>query len=291
MPIFLDDLDYARLLEMMAEVVRDFEIDSWVVCAMPNHTHWVLRTRRPNLSLAIGHLNGCYAQWWNKRHGHIGHVYQGRFKGQIVEASVYLVRLVRYVLMNPVRAGLCSHPRDWPWSSYGNLVSGVPCPHVDIASLLALVDTDVTNARKRLVEYASPDADPEMAAFIRGDQRVIGTPAFAEQFRTQARTASKEVPARERRVGGPSLVEILADAVRAGEGLPGGIRRAHTEARYPATEIARCAGLSRMTVQRIIEGRSGPRSSPGTQRRANTDLTPAVDANADLAPERGGTQT
>ncbi len=117
MAIFLDDLDYAGFLDMLADVVKGFEIDSWVVSVMPNHYHLVFRTRRPNLSLAMARLNGRYAQRWNKRHAHVGHVFQGRFKAQIVEASVYLVRLCRYVLLNPVRAGLCAHPEGWPWSS------------------------------------------------------------------------------------------------------------------------------------------------------------------------------
>src|ERR1700736_3964419 len=118
MAIFLDDLDYERFQEMLAEVVARFGIDSWIFCVMPNHYHLVLRTRHANLSLAIRYLNGSYAQWWNRRHGHVGHVFQGRFKAQIVEASVYLVRLCRYVLLNPVRAGLCARPEDWRWSSF-----------------------------------------------------------------------------------------------------------------------------------------------------------------------------
>jgi putative transposase len=160
MAIFLDDLDCARFLEMLADVIAEFEIDSWVYCEMPNHFHLVVRTRRPNLSLAMGHLNGRYAQWWNKRHAHVGHIFQGRLKAQVVEASVYLVRLCRYVLLNPVRARLCSHPRDWRWSSYRSLVSGQPSAYVDVESLLRHIDTDVAAVRERLIAYVSPDADP-----------------------------------------------------------------------------------------------------------------------------------
>lgn len=274
MAIFLDDLDYARFLEMLADVVVDFEIDSWLICVMPNHYHWVMRTRRPNLSRAMRQLNGRYAPWWNKRHGHIGHIVQGRFKAQIVEASVYLVRLVRYVLLNPVRAGLCSHPAEWPWSSFGNLVSGVPCPHVSVESMLSLVDTDVERARARLVAYVNPESDPEITAFIRSDQRVIGTAAFAKQFRPQARTASKEVPARERRVGLPALVDILADAVRDGDGLAVGVRRAREVAGYSLRDIARCAGFSERTVAKMVGGAAPKRRRPGTRRRRIADLTP-----------------
>jgi REP element-mobilizing transposase RayT len=274
MPIFLDDLDYARWLDMLADVKAAFKIDVWVVCGMPNHYHLVLRTRTPNLSLAIRHLNGRYAQWWNKRHAHVGHVFQGRFKAQIVEASVYLVRLCRYVLLNPVRAGLCSQPDGWPWSSYRSLVSGSPAPYVDIESLLQRVDADVARVRARLIDYVNPEADPEMAAFLRGDRRVIGTMAFAEQFRRQARAASPEVPARERRVGTRALADILARAVLDGEGLAGGVRRARDASAYSLVEIARCAGLSEKTVARMAGGAAAGPRRPGTRQRRIGDLTP-----------------
>ncbi len=285
MPIFLDDLDYERFLDILVDVVVKFEIDSWVFCVMPNHYHLVLRTRRANLSLAIRQLNGSYAQWWNKRHQHVGHVFQGRFKAQVVEASAYLVRLCRYVLLNPVRAGLCSHPEGWRWSSFKTLAAGTTSPCVEIESLLrSLDDADVEAFRARLVDYIDPAADPDIATFIRSDRRVIGTQAFAAQFRRRAQVAPKEVPARDRRVGTPSLVEILAEAVRKGEGLPGGIRRAHDSAGYPLAEIARCAGLARETVSRIVNGPRRARNRPGTRRQPTTDLTPDVDANVDLAP-------
>lgn len=274
MPIFLDDLDYVRFLEILRDVVFKYELDFWHVCPMPNHFHLVFRTRRPNLSLAMASLNGKYAQWWNKRHSRVGHIFQGRFKAQVVEAAVYLVRLCRYVLLNPVRAGLCSHPAEWPWSSYRMLTGTTSCDWVDVESLLRQIDSEnPEEARGRLLDYVEPESDPDIAAFIRSDRRVIGSDAFAAQFRSVARAAPKEVPARDRRVGTPGLVEILADAVRRGEGLPSGVRQAH-DASYSMTDIAACAGLSRNTVQRIVGGRPCARRRPGTRRSSKTDLTP-----------------
>lgn len=290
MPIFLDDLDYAGFEDMLADVVAEFEIDCWVVTGMPNHFHLVIRTRQPNLSLAMGHLNGRFAQWWNKRHVHIGHVFQGRFKAQVVESGVYLVRLCRYVLLNPVRAGLCSHPRDWPWNSYQALVSPQHSSFVDVESLVRHIDPDSTNVLERLIDYVQPEADPEMAAFIRSDCRVIGTPEFAKQFRSQARAASKEVPAKERRIGTPALAEILAAAIREGEGMAGGVRRARESGGYALSDIAKCCGLSRNVVARMA---GGPmvRLKPGTRKRRIGDLAPRSAAIGDLAPKSGGTET
>ncbi len=262
MPIFLDELDYERFLEILGHVVSRFEIDSWVFCVMPNHYHLVLRTRHANLSRAIRHLDGTYAQSWNKRHAHVGHVFQARFKAQVVEASAYLVRVCRYVLLNPVRAGLCADSGAWPWSSYKMLASRTLSPCVDVESLLRRVDeSDIEAARARLLDYCHPAADPDIASFIRTDRRVIGSEKFCSQF--HCRALPREVPARERRLGTPALVDILADAVRRGQGLPGGIRRAHSSAGYSLTDIARCAGVSRETVSRIVNGRRRRHNRPG----------------------------
>lgn len=63
-------------------------------------------------------LNGVYTQAFNRRHGRVGHVLQGRFKSIIVEKESHLLELARYVVLNPVRAKLVRHPRQWHWSSY-----------------------------------------------------------------------------------------------------------------------------------------------------------------------------
>jgi putative transposase len=277
MNIFLDDLDHVRFREMLADVVPRYEIDLWVYCLMRNHFHLVVRTRQPNPSLAIQQLNGPYAQWWNKRHRRIGHVLQGRFKAQLVEAQVYLLRLCRYVLLNPVRAGLCAHPAEWRWNSYQDLTGERSCEWLDVASLLqCLSPGSLQAARGPLLEYIEPETDTEMSDFIRGDRRIIGTQAYAAQFRRPARAASREVPRRERRAGTPALADILSDAVSRGEGLPGGIKRASSEGLYPATEIARCAGVSRATVQRILQDiHAGERTGgPVDPPAADRDLTP-----------------
>ena len=250
MPIFLDDLDYARFLAILHDVRDRYELDLWLRCVMPNHYHLVLRTRRPNLSAAIGHLNGCYAQWWNKRHARLGHIYQGRFKAQIVEACTYLLRLCRYVLMNPVRSRLVSHPGHWKWSSYAALIDPASTD-VTVDTLLHAIDPDGGLARTRLLQYVDGYSDEELATLIRTDQRVIGSPEFAQQFADEARRGSPEVPARERRTGTPALVLLLAGALERGAGLQGGVLDAFA-AQYQIQEIADCAGLSRRVVQRLI---------------------------------------
>jgi len=85
---------------------------------MGNHYHWVLGTRLANLSALMQQLNGIYTQAFNRRHGKVGHVFQGRFKAILVDRDSYLLEVCRYVELNPVRAHMVAQPGDWPWSSY-----------------------------------------------------------------------------------------------------------------------------------------------------------------------------
>jgi putative transposase len=254
MAIYLDDLDRSRFLSILGGVTDKYEVDCWTSCLMPNHFHLILRTRKANISAAARQLNGVYAQWWNKRHGRVGHVFQGRFKGQIIEDGTYLLRACRYVMLNPVRARLCASPDQWPWGSYRALVGLTPNPsYLDTESLLhRLGGGHIADLRSRLIEYVNDRSDEAMARFFREDTRVIGSEEFAAQFQPKASKASPEIPARERRIGTPTLARILANALEEAEGLPSGIVRAHRDYDYPVEDIARCAGLSPKTVMKVL---------------------------------------
>jgi len=84
---------------------------------MPNHFHVVVQTVQPNLSVGMQRLNSAFALTFNLRHDTSGHVFQGRFHSEHVDRDSYLLEVTRYVLLNPVRAQLCTDPLDWPWSS------------------------------------------------------------------------------------------------------------------------------------------------------------------------------
>jgi REP-associated tyrosine transposase len=85
---------------------------------MDNHYHLLLETPDSNLSKGMRQLNGVYTQKTNRRHKKVGHVFQGRFKSILVQKESYLLELSRYVVLNPVRAGMVRTAKDWPWSSY-----------------------------------------------------------------------------------------------------------------------------------------------------------------------------
>ena len=91
---------------------------------MTNHYHVLIETMDGNLSKGMRQLNGVFTQASNRRHGRLGHLFQGRFKGILVDKEAYLLELSRYIVLNPVRAGMVNHPKDWKWSSYCPTVGG-----------------------------------------------------------------------------------------------------------------------------------------------------------------------
>jgi hypothetical protein len=95
---------------------------------MTNHYHVVVETPEANLSKGMRQLNGVYTQHVNRRHGLAGHLFQGRFKAIVVERDPYLLELARYVVLNPVRAGLVPEVSAWAWSSYPAMVGLAPTP-------------------------------------------------------------------------------------------------------------------------------------------------------------------
>ena len=127
--IFEDDVDRQALLEVLAQGAGRFDAQVLAYCLMGNHYHFVLHTRAANLSRLMRHVNGgVYTQSFNRRHGKVGHLFQGRFKAILVDREAYLLEVCRYVELNPVRAAMVAEPGEWAWSSYRAHVGEVATP-------------------------------------------------------------------------------------------------------------------------------------------------------------------
>jgi len=119
--IVRDRADGLVFLTLLRDGVRRFRLDVHAFCLMPNHVHLVVDARRDRLSAAMHRLLGIHAQRFNRRHGRRGHLFGDRFWTQLVRSEEHLAATCGYVVHNPVRAGLCGHPGEWPWggSRYG----------------------------------------------------------------------------------------------------------------------------------------------------------------------------
>jgi REP element-mobilizing transposase RayT len=116
--VFFTDDDRGGFLTVLGEVCKRFDWLCHSYCLMSNHYHLLLETPQANLSKGMRQLNGVYTKQINRRHGWVGHLLQGRFQGILVEKDSYLLELARYIVLNPVRAGMVDRAEDWGWSSY-----------------------------------------------------------------------------------------------------------------------------------------------------------------------------
>lgn len=147
LPIVQDDDDRSIFLTHVGEIVELFGWELTSFCLMTNHYHLVLRTPEPNIAAGMHRLNLIHARAFNQKHGYEGHLFDARYWSGVLETQDRLFDASRYVVLNPVRAGLCQKPSDWRWSSYRQTV-GLD-PPADYLSLdwLDLFDADRERAQ------------------------------------------------------------------------------------------------------------------------------------------------
>jgi REP-associated tyrosine transposase len=115
--VFVDREDRCSFLALLFAAARRYRWELHALCLMTTHYHFVLESVCERLSAGMQWLNGVYAQSFNRRYGRHGHLFAGRFGSRAIEEEEYLREACDYVLLNPVRAGLCDRASEWPWSA------------------------------------------------------------------------------------------------------------------------------------------------------------------------------
>lgn len=158
--IFFDDLDRRRYLRTLRSTVEERLWRLLAYCLMDNHVHLLVETPQPNLGDGMRWLHGTYAGGFNKRHGRSGHLFQGRYGAQRIKTDAQLSAVTAYIAMNPVEAGLCDLPEDWPWSSHSLVVAGRAPDWMDIPHLLAYFEAAGGDGRRTYPELVLKGTDP-----------------------------------------------------------------------------------------------------------------------------------
>ncbi|MDX2218808.1 MAG: transposase [Burkholderiales bacterium] len=251
--IFVDDDDRLIWLDVLAHCCERFNwaIHAW--CLMDNHYHLVIETPEANLSAGMRQLNGVYTQRFNRRHGRVGHVFQGRFKGILVEKDSYLLELARYVVLNPVRARMVRHPKQWKWSSWHSMVGHEPPPdwlHTDW--LLSQFGAQRSRQIQRYAEFV--EAGIQHASIwehLKG-QVYLGSDAFVEtmqeKLKDHAKPPSQEIPRVQRRALAKSLIFYRENFDDPREGMAA----AYATGDYTLQSIADVFGVHYATVSRAV---------------------------------------
>lgn len=257
-PIFDDDTDRIAFVDVIAQALERFDACTLAFCLMDNHYHLVLHTRRANLSELMRQINGVYTQAYNRRHGKVGHLFQGRFKGILVDRDAYLLEVCRYVDLNPVRAGMVADPAQWPWSSYRAHVGQADAPAwLDMAALHGYLlgreassDRDRVLAAKRYATLVARGKDVRLWDDALRAQMYLGDEAFVARMQAllaPEQAGASNIPSIQRRPPHRELAVYFATHSR-----NEAIVLAHTEGGYTMSAIAREIGLSVARVSRIV---------------------------------------
>jgi len=126
--IFIDDADRHLFLDLLGKEIAQQRWRCFAYCLMDNHYHLLIETPEPNLVAGMRRFNGAYTQAFNRRHARVGHLFQGRYKSIVVDKESYGLELCRYLVLNPVRAGMVKWPEQWRWSSYRATIGKTSIP-------------------------------------------------------------------------------------------------------------------------------------------------------------------
>ena len=263
--IFADDEDRAAFLTILGQGLARFDACVLAYCLMGNHYHLVVHSRSGELSRLMRHVNGVYTQAINRRHGLVGHLFQGRFKSILVDRDAYLLEVCRYVDLNPVRAGMVKTPQQWPWSSYGalTLTSAVDAPDwLDAQAVWdfmlqrpATSSGDTRRAARLYAQWVAQGTDVRLWDQALRAQIYLGDEAFAERMQARAlpsRRQAKAVP-RTQRLADRGAARPLAAYFTARVPRDESIRQAYLQGRHTMTAIAAHLGLSVSRVSRVIQ--------------------------------------
>ncbi len=233
-PITKDDADRRRILALLGDCVSRFGWILYSYALMSNHFHLELELTRPTLSSGMHWLNGKYAQYFNRRYDRAGHLFQGRFGAFMIEKERYFLEVLRYVVLNPVRAGMVTRPEDDSWTSFPATAGDGPAPDwlaVDRVLMNFGGNSAIARDRYRNFVHEGIGAARPWADLI--GQIYLGKGEWVEGVREKVESAprSDEYPRVQRDLGVLTMTDVIGavskamnldeDAIRRGRGGAG----------------------------------------------------------------------
>lgn len=174
--LFFDDQDRIKFLLLLQEATEFHALKVHAFCLMTNHIHLILEPLMGSLSTGVHRFAGRYAQYYNGRHQRRGYVYQGRFRSIIVESGLYLRRLIRYIHLNPLEAGLAEAPDDYQWSSHQAYFGHACFTWLETKRVLAYFGTTINEALIELDIFMRKKVEAEQDA--EGIRRALRVGAY-----------------------------------------------------------------------------------------------------------------
>lgn len=259
--IFSDDQDREKFLGVLESVIRKYNWICHAYCLMDNHYHLLIETPDANLSIGMRQLNGIFTQSYNRRYKRPGHIFQGRYKAILVDKDNYLLELCRYIVLNPVRAGLIELPEQWKWSSYTATAGLKKVPgYLSVDWIPGVFGANRTTGQKHYRKFVKEGINRKSPWEKLQGQILLGGDSFMEKFKDllSNKEEIKEIPRRQRYAGRPSLKELFKNERSGGKkDRNQGMYNAHMKYGYSLKEIADYLEVHYTTVSKVIKGIAG----------------------------------
>lgn len=181
--IFLTPKDYERYLSLVKRYKKRYDFRLYAYALMSNHLHLLIETSTIPLSSIMQGLQQTYTQFFNVKYGKVGHLFQGRYKAILCQKDVYLLELIRYIHLNPIRAAVVKSLATYPWTSYSYYLKDRRDDLIDTDFVLSQFGQDRRTARRYYQQFIRVGLMQRHEAFLDEivDQRILGTPDFVEK--------------------------------------------------------------------------------------------------------------
>lgn len=259
--IFWDAQDHDAFLEILHHVITRYNWFCHAYCMMDNHYHLLIETPDGNLSIGMRQLNGVYTQLFNKGHGRIGHLFQGRFEAVVVQKESHLLEACRYVVLNPVRAKMVEAPHQWLWSSY-SATAGQRRPHPCLTTewILGQLASDRKTAEEAYRRFVEDGIAAESIWKDLKGQSILGGIGFVEKMsdHVKGKESIPEIPKGQRFINRPTIESLFTEEVlRDRRARDERVFEAVEKHGYTQREVADHLRLHFTSVSRIMRTREG----------------------------------
>lgn len=165
--IFTDTADRYKFLDLVKQYKPKCGYSIFAYCLMDNHVHLVLKEGEEPLEGFMKRIGVSYVSWYNGKYNRIGHLFQDRYKSEVIEDDKYLLEVIRYVHQNPVKAGITTDPGSYPWSSYLEYLGSADI--TDTAFILGMLSLNDNKAQKLFMDYMGENGrnDTDLAEKVR----------------------------------------------------------------------------------------------------------------------------
>jgi len=245
-PIFLSDEDRIRFLETLERMKQKYNFIVEAYCLMDNHIHLLINDNGNDISKIIKSINVSYVSYFNKTYKRVGHLFQDRFKSEIVSDNRYHLVVSAYIHNNPVQAGMVKLPEEYQWSSF-NAIIGRKTNKPDLVDrkrILSLFSDDLQLAAREYYDYVNQYEAKKGILDIEEDQFTKSDPDYIISYEEAERMLYNELKKR-----GKAIIALKSDRELRQEI----VKTMRQNSSLTLKEIGRlCGGLSQAMVWKIL---------------------------------------